>query len=159
MAERRVGVNWNQPVPKIGELRHPVSLVRAHSVPDAGAGMNLTLTRVWQAWAKVELVRPVRSDGDGVTAHDDVTHLLVLRRHAGLAEPEARDFLVWQARLLRILQLRTINAMAVHWIIACNDEGALASWTFDDPKTPEDPHDPENPEEEPLADPDFPMWE
>ena len=152
------GFSWTSKPPTIGELRNPVSLVRASTIPDGGIGMDLSLAKVYDVWAKVENVSRSYREGFDVSAQKAVTHAVTIRHHLDLEAPEVRDFLVYNRRLLRVLALRELDPRGFYWIIACNDEGSIAHWVYDDPSTSENPHDLQNPQPEPRADEPFPFW-
>lgn len=153
-----LGFTWRRKLPKTGELRNPVTLVSGSSIPDNFIGMNLTLNKVFDAWAKVDLVNARLQGAESEAKQTDVTHSVIIRRHEGMTAPEINDFLVCKGRMLRVLEYRELDQRAFYWIIACNDEGPIDSWTFDNPATPENPNDENNPQPEPT-DKAFPFWE
>lgn len=152
-----LGYTWRRKLPTTGELRDPVTMVQGRTLPDGFAGMDLTLTKVYDAWAKVELVNGVMKSGDSEVPQKEVTHSLIIRRHEAMQAPSADHLFVCRGRLLRVLDYRELDARAFYWVIACNDEGPLSSWTYDNPDTPENPNDPDNPQPEPTDVP-FPFW-
>lgn len=153
-----VGFSFNKDIPKVGELRNPVSLVRGASVPDGGIGMDLSLAKVYDAWAKVAHASGSYRQSESSDDQTAVTHSLIVRRHPDLPIPEERDFFVYDRRLLRVLEIRQLDQRAFYWVVACNDEGSIGTWTYDDPATPENPNGLANPQPEPSADSDFPFW-
>lgn len=153
-----IGFTWKRKLPTVGELRNPVSLVRGASVPDGGIGMDLQVSKVYDAWAKVENVSGSYREGSSSKDQKSVTHSVIIRRHPEMEVPEERDFLVYNRRFLRILEIRELDQRAFYWVIACNDEGAIENWSYDDTSTPENPNDLQNPQQEPQAEADFPFW-
>lgn len=153
-----LGFTWKRKLPKVGDLRNPVSLVRGSTMPDGGIGMDLSLAKVYDAWAAVDHATGTYREGENSDSQKAVTHSVIIRRHPEMAIPEERDFLVYNRRLLRVLEVRELDQRAFYWIVACNDEGPIESWTYDDPSTPQNPNDVSNPEAEPNAGADFPFW-
>lgn len=153
-----LGFTWKRTLPKVGDLRTPVSLVRGKTVPDGAIGMDLQLSKVYDAWAAVDHATGTYREGESSGNQKAVTHSVIMRRHPELEVPEERDFLIYNRRLLRVLEIRELDQRAFYWIVACNDEGLLATWKYDNPATPENPNDVQNPQPEPKAEFEFPFW-
>lgn len=152
-------------LPKIGELRHPITLVKPSSVPDDHDGMDLTLTPIWRGWAKVVLQRSRQhqetlSMGQGVKRDTsrDVTHKVTVRNAPGMYMPAENDFVVYGENLLRVIDCRELDPRGFYWEVICNTEGCARSWKYDNPETLENPNDKEEPTEERGSSDGFPFW-
>lgn len=153
------GLSRHMKEPSLAEMRTPVTLVKLKNVPDAADGFNTLLTKQFSSWSKMVAASGSSWGGSSDDSQSELTHVFIIRRHPGYAQPESSWYAVHNERLYKVLELQELGNRGFFWVIATNDEGALSKYRYDDTATEENPHDPDAPAAEPAhKHTAFPFW-